>query len=78
MTESSPNPLIRVRSAPAQLANCRRTSNAVCALLPVRGVLPKPTLMADRSGEQLPQFLVALAQMPPDVVIHSQRLLQHE
>jgi hypothetical protein len=56
MTVSSPSPLMRVRSAPAQLASCWRTSNAARALLPVRGALPMSTLAAERSASSSLHF----------------------
>lgn len=40
ITEPRTSPLMRVRSAPAQLASCWRTSNSARALLPVLGAFP--------------------------------------
>ena len=78
ITESSPSPLMRVRSTPAQLASCWRTSNSTRALLPAAGALPRSTLAGRALGQQRLQLGVALPQVPGDVVVHRQRLLQHE
>jgi hypothetical protein len=73
----TPSPLMRVRSTPAQLASCWRTSNSARALLPARGVLPRST-WPGRALEQSLQLGVALAQVAGNVVVHRQRLLEHE